>query len=213
MSGFNLFWGDIVGGGFKTNIMMKVMSISLKDKEVPDEAALQRFAGEGSPIRKSVNHQSAFDEQTRIIIVGTLIPPDLEYFFLNQPRMYRRIDASRGTDLEHLQQNPKNIAIIKDILKEQGIAFCDLCEMAVIPKKSTKDKDIKKFVFYEPLAQFVSAHPKVLVVAISRFAEKVLKKKLPKEAHIEYCHFFRGGKGHGIENDDHQWIGLFNSCR
>lgn len=163
-------------------------------------------------IRNSLNDKSTFDGDTRILILGSCIPPEHWYFFVKNPHMYRRIDLSRGTNLNILRKDQENKNRIRNLLREQRIAFFDICERAAFREESSKDRDIQAFIFDQRLIELVRRHPHARIIAITRDAELILKQKMP-ESRIQYLHFFRGGRGTSFKQDELNWASLFNTYR
>lgn len=195
------------------------MSTNLSKREVASIDDLRQLVEDGYEIHESINHLSSANDQTTLLIIGSYIPYDLHYFFQRNTKMYRRIDASRNTNFERIRidlDNEKNVdanvlALIEG-LKEQRIAFMDLCGATLIQSNKSSDDCIKAFVFDETLSNYLDTHKNVKIIAISRCVEKILRKKY-KEWNISYYHFFRGGQGCHTQDDDEKWVGLFNEYR
>lgn len=108
---------------------------------------------QGYEIVESCNNNNCVTKNTKLIIVGTLTPPEGAGYFYTAPRnkIYGYIDQALGdTNLKEkkkqLLQNPNNEKIIEDIkqqLIKKQIAFLDIIKYAVRKKGSYLDTDIK----------------------------------------------------------------------
>ena len=99
---------------------------------------------------KSFNVENCVDENTEIIIVGTITPPAgvTGGYFYTAPRnrIYGYIDEAKGkTNLKELKNSiPIDIKKIKKELKKVKIAFLDVMDEVVRPN-SYLDEDIVEF--------------------------------------------------------------------
>lgn len=97
----------------------------------------------------SFNSQHCVTDDTKIIIVGTITPPQgtNNGYFYTAPRnnIYGYIDEARGTNLKELKnklnggnltnlQKTQIVNEIKDVLREQQIAFLDIMDKAIRKK-------------------------------------------------------------------------------
>ena len=137
----------------------------------------------------SFNSQHCVTDNTKIIIVGTITPPKgtNNGYFYTAPRnnIYGYIDAARGTNLKELKNklnggnmnNLKKTQIvgkIKDVLREQQIAFLDIMDKAIRKKDSCKDSDIAAYTLDESTFQNIPQGAKI--ICNSRLAEAGFKQ-------------------------------------
>lgn len=104
---------------------------------------------------ESCNQKNCVTEQTKLIIVGTITPPEGAGYFYTAPRnkIYGYIDqALDNTNLKGLKKellnSPNNVDIInkiKDTLIENKIAFLDVIKFAIRREDSPYDNDIKYY--------------------------------------------------------------------
>lgn len=158
----------------------------------------------------SFNSQHCVMAETKIIIVGTITPPkgtNCGYFY-TAPRnnIYGYIDEARGTNLKELKNklnggnmnNLKKTQIvdeIKDILREQQIAFLDIMDKAIREKDSCKDSDIAAYTLDESTFQNIPQGAKI--ICNSRLAEagfKQIQKVLGRNLSYSYLSQRRGKK-------------------
>ena len=180
---------------------------------------LEQLKEPGYEIYGNLNHLSSLSKDTKLIIVGSFVPSHLNYFYEKNDYMYKRIDVSRDTKLETLRLKIKNKEDLQNNiskmvleLKKQRIAFFDMCEFTLTKINSSKDPDIKAFVFDKRIIDFIKINPTVRVVAISRAVETTLKRFGIKK--VEYYHFFVGGPGTNIKDiDNPNWIELFDNTK
>ena len=110
-------------------------------------------------IAESFNRETTLDDNTKLLIVGTLTPPDGKgkYFYSTRNSVYGLIDEAletpnnnNGIKLVNLKKrfnsdesnNQKVREEIKKHLKKNKIAFLDVVKYAVRNKHSSDDKDI-----------------------------------------------------------------------
>lgn len=132
----------------------------------------------------SFNSQHCVMAETKIIIVGTITPPkgtNCGYFY-TAPRnnIYGYIDAARGTNLKELKnklngsnlidlQKAQIVGEIKDVLREQQIAFLDIMDKAIRKKGSYKDSDIAAYTLDN--STFQNIRQGVKIICNSRLAK------------------------------------------
>ena len=182
------------------------------EKEVQGEKELLACKIKDFVVYDGLNEKSTLSNNTDIIIIGTRIPRFLDYFYLKNCNMYRWIDASRNTNLDKLRKNPKNIDEIKRILAQERIAFSDICKRVLVSSNSSSDDVIVAFISDKELLNFLSKHKNIKIIANNRTVETYLKRKIP-DLNVQYYHFFRGGKGHHFQDDEKDWVDLFNKYK
>ena len=104
---------------------------------------------------ESCNSKNCVTDKTKLVIVGTITPPEGAGYFYTAPRnkIYGYIDQALGnTNLKVLKkellQNPKDdeiIGKIKSCLVENNIAFLDVIKSAIRRDDSPYDNDIKYY--------------------------------------------------------------------
>lgn len=126
-------------------------------KKVGDMEELRK---QSKHIDECNNRHSTLSPDTKLVIVGTITPPDTPYFYCSKyNRIYGYIDAAMGVeegDKQSLKSLKKKISEdkeatikeIKRILQEKySIAFLDVMEAVTRRKKdSPYDKDIDSYV-------------------------------------------------------------------
>ena len=112
--------------------------MKLLNKKIVKRVSLSNY-DQDYKIRRSFNSESAIDNNTKLLIVGTLTPLDekCNYFYSsNRNRIYGYIDDALGTRLEELKQKLRKAMTkkeinsikkeIKSVLKEKNIALLDV---------------------------------------------------------------------------------------
>lgn len=104
---------------------------------------------------ESCNSKNCVTDKTKLVIVGTITPPEGAGYFYTAPRnkIYGYIDQALGnTNLKELKkellQNPNDDEIIGKIklcLVENNIAFLDVIKSAIRRDDSPYDNDIKYY--------------------------------------------------------------------
>lgn len=104
---------------------------------------------------ESCNSKNCVTDKTKLVIVGTITPPEGAGYFYTAPRnkIYGYIDQALGnTNLKELKkellQNPNDDGIIgkiKSCLVENNIAFLDVIKSAIRRDDSPYDNDIKYY--------------------------------------------------------------------
>ena len=151
----------------------------------------------------SFNSQHCVMAETKIIIVGTITPPKGTNggYFYTAPRnnIYGYIDAARGTNLKELKnklngsdltdlQKTQIVGEIKDVLREQQIAFLDIMDKAIRKKGSYKDSDIAAYTLDNSTFQNIPQGAKI--ICNSRLAEagfKQIASELDIDLTSVYC--------------------------
>ena len=162
----------------------------------------QQFSNEAKPefIAKCFNKETTLSDETKLVIVGTLTPPDTAYFYCSYlNRIYGYIDEAlkalkkEEDSLKELKtglskyvgkrktiyllpkaQIEKNVIKIKRILSKNHIAFLDVMEKAIRVRVSPYDDDIRHYV----LAQndFHNIPTNATVIANSKLAYECAKR-------------------------------------
>ena len=142
-------------------------------------------------IAESFNRETTLDDNTKLLIVGTLTPPDGKgkYFYSTRNSVYGLIDEAletpnnnNGIKLVNLKKrfnsdesnNQKVREEIKKHLKKNKIAFLDVVKYAVRNKHSSDDKDIMIAELDYDVFKDLENVKKIIVN--SRAAEDALKK-------------------------------------
>lgn len=144
----------------------------------------------GEEIRKGKNELiiELLNERTKLVIVGTLIPAKLPFFYAGKSNyIYSWIDQATGnTHLndfkKELANNPADkkriIKLIKDELKKIGVVFIDVIDEARIKEGSRRDEDISEYHLdinvLNRLKELSKTNTNMKIIAASRNAEAVL---------------------------------------
>ena len=136
---------------------------------------------------ESLNQETTFDNDTKLLIVGTLTPPKgkEKYFYSTTSNsIYGLIDEAlnNGGKLEELKDkfyrcssNKKEVREeIKEYLIENKIAFLDVIKKAIRNKYSSSDEDI--VVAELDYDEFKDLENVKKIIVNSRAAEDALKK-------------------------------------
>ena len=144
-------------------------------------------------IVKSFNDETTLSKETRLLIIGTLTPPKTNYFYCScYNRIYGYIDEAlkqlgksgeqtlkelkRG--FQRVRNNVVKIKLltkveikrkkdkIKEILRQNGIAFYDVVDKAIRKKETPYDKDIMYFT----LANVQEVGPRTTIIVNSDLA-------------------------------------------
>ncbi len=154
-----------------------------------------------SKLVPSFNKNDSITPNTKLLIVGTLTPPQGQNsgYFYTAPknRIYGYIDAATNkTNLKELKGNLKDApnktdlkeAIIEEIikvLKENNIAFLDVIDKAVRKdENSYLDSDIAEYTLDYESFKKLKDHKNLTVISNSKFAESgynTIKEKLKTE--------------------------------
>ena len=157
---------------------------------------------------KSYNQESTLSDNTKLVIVGTLTPPNTKYFYCSyQNRIYGYIDAalekldligdkklkdlkiglsyyqSKRKTIEILQKEDeinKRVQNIKKILSNNGIAFLDVIDKAIRRINTSLDKDIEYYTLATEDFEKLKESG-ITIIANSRDAEKCAKKMMGED--------------------------------
>lgn len=141
-------------------------------------------------VTKSFNSQTTLDDDTRLVIVGTLTPPCTRYFYCApRNRIFGYIDEAleelgynEEVKLKELKKGlsnsslPKNIVdekveAIKTILRKHKIAFLDVMNNAI--RKNNKSHDDENIEYYTLATDdFRKVNLLATIIVNSRLAEK-----------------------------------------
>ena len=184
--------------------------ILLKNKEIDEtkEEFVENF-----------NKYSCVTPKTRLIIVGTITPPDgmNNGYFYTAPHnsVYRLIDESKSTNLKRLKKSlskettpEKKEAVvtqIKNVLEENGIAFLDIMKYA-IRQLNKSDDDVIKYYCID-IERFKNIPNSVYFICNSKLAKEGylnICKALHREPNYIYLpqnfpHLYRNG-------NEEKWI-------
>ena len=165
----------------------------------------------------SKNELSSLDENTELLIVGTYIPQDIDYFYFGDKgkKLYERvIDVARKTDFESKKQriigekdNDCKQRLIKEFvdgLKKQRIAFLDLFEYTLQRVGEVHDNTILACTLDKRFENEVKNHKSIKwIVPISRLAEDILIHDLSiDDKRVDYHQLICGGSYE-------EWIEVF----
>lgn len=134
-------------------------------------------SGDGLECVSSCNARNCVTKDTKLIIVGTITPPEGAGYFYTAPRnkIYGYIDQALGnTNLKEtkklLLQNPNDAKIIEDIkhtLVLNKIAFLDVIKFAIRKDDSPYDNDI---IYYTVDADSFRNNTDAVYICNSKFA-------------------------------------------
>lgn len=171
-------------------------------KEVTEKDFINKSLGVSSDLlAQSYNKHTTLSENTKLVIVGTLTPPNTAYFYCSfYNRIYGYIDEAlerlnrsgehilkelkRGLskvdnkhakiDLLPQKEIDKRVELIKQILSKNGIAFLDVMDKAIRKKISSYDDDI---VYYTlAINDFHNINPTATIIANSKLANECAVK-------------------------------------
>ena len=170
-----------------------------------------------------LNHFSSIDENTKILIIGTTGPQDLDLDYLDyfifckySNIIYTCIDAARNTNFQEkrkriLEVENFNIRLylIDEFIKElanQHIAFLDLLEYTLIKDNEVSDNSIKAwFTEYDFIRKKINEATSLeKIIPISKEYEKILIDIIGNDDRIEYHQLINGGT-------NQEWIDLFQN--
>jgi hypothetical protein len=126
--------------------------------------------------KSSFNKKSTIGRKTRLLIVGTVTPPNAIYFYCSpRNRIYGYIDeVFNDTNLVGHKTDSSCIGI-KKILSNKSIAFLDVMKDVIRKKDSPYDKDIL-FYTLDYDAFKILKNKDVIVIVNSRLAEQGLSE-------------------------------------
>ena len=129
-------------------------------------------------IVSSCNKNNCVSIKTKLIIVGTITPPEGAGYFYTAPRnkIYGYIDSAINTNLKELKKQlllkPHDSKIIEEIkytLIKNKIGFLDIIKSAIRKNDSPYDKDIK---YYTLDTEVFKTNTTALYICNSKFAEE-----------------------------------------
>lgn len=184
------------------------------------EEAIDEKKKNGSVIVESMNCKNCVTDNTELIIVGTITPPDGQNngYFYTAPRnrLYGYLDEALGTILKSKKialygaSNEDKQKIIEEIKQEliaNKIAFLDVIKKAIHKngqEDSCYDSDIECYCLdYE---YFQNLHDNVHFICNSKMAQKCFEKICRKISRKEYLQDSRSkylpqrGEGSSKEN-------------
>lgn len=185
--------------------------------ELPNERELRTRLKTGLVLNGNKNELGGYDENTTLLVVGTMIPDALFYFYFGNSRMYGSlIDKARGTDFEkrrksiiaHLEAGEVEQAVQERTtfiskLKEQRIAFLDLFDQALRKEDNCQDRNIRYYTINHALFERIKHHKGLTIIAASKTAQAILKEKFGLDnSQMEYHQLFCGGT-------NQEWIEVF----
>ena len=169
-------------------------------KEIRDSDFLNKKSS-AKYIGTSFNKQSTICPETKLVIVGTITPPETKYFYCSYyNRIYGYIDAAleelnrspnhslkglkkglskcakKGIDLLPNNEINERVKEIGNILSNNGIAFLDVMSNVIRNKNTYLDKDIECYVLAKD--DFKKIGPKTMIIANSKLAFDCVKKIL-----------------------------------
>ena len=139
---------------------------------------------------KSFNPNSTYDDETRILIVGTYTPflgRKAGYFYCSEKNKLfsiidcclKPIDGLSLVDAKNdLLKNPMckaKICKIKEILRKRKIAFLDVIEEAISPDNDPSDDAILKYVLDNESFKEIKFNKNLHIIANSKNALEALK--------------------------------------
>lgn len=159
--------------------------MTLLNKKIVKHVSLNNYDPDYE-IRKSFNSESTLNENTKLLIVGTLTPlgEQYNYFYSGcRNRIYGYIDEALKTNLKDLKEGLRNATTkekinefkekIKSVLKQNNIAFLDVIKESV-RLQGCDDDDIEEFSLdYE---SFENLRNVKYIITNSRDAEYLLYK-------------------------------------
>lgn len=186
--------------------------MELIKKKVSSLKELKEFLSDDFSIFGNKNNLTSFDNETEILIVGTYIPHNLDYFYFGNSRMYGSlIDFARKTHFEEMQQeiikaDCKEQLIDKFVkeLKKEKIAFLDLFEYTLINPNEVSDNRIKAFTLDLKYFENITNSKKLkIIIPISKAASDILKTIIGDDSRIKYHQLINGGT-------NKEWIEIFS---
>ena len=189
-------------------------------------AAFNASDKEKFSLESSFNQKTTLNEETKLVIVGTITPPNTKYFYCSYyNRIYGYIDealqlSGPEDSLKMLkfglsEVNNNRIAIdllndtiiesrvdkIKSILKAKKIAFLDTMSRVIRERNSPYDKDILYYsVDYKSLEDLKKLK-KVTVIANSKLASA-----LCKEAGVNFTYLAQRG------GEKREWLNMISKA-
>ena len=165
----------------KNNLFLSKITESIND--------LDEYLLDGFEKRVGLNDKTTLNKETKLLFVGTAVPPDLLYFYANKGNsIYKWIDDVRSTHLDALKtrismasDQAKKLAYVNeiiDILLEEKIAFLDVANAFITKNGSRRDCDIVKFYFDKEDFKSIYDNSDLKIVALTTNAKNVLENYL-----------------------------------
>lgn len=150
---------------------------------------LESCLEDGYEKRTGFNEKTTLNNDTRLLIVGSAVPPDISYFYTGRfSYMYKWIDEVRETKLRRLQDNinltrdsekkEKYVEEIRKILYEQRIAFLDIAHSFITKIGSRSDSHIKKYFFNRDDFKCLYDNKDITIIAVTPNAKSALERFL-----------------------------------
>lgn len=147
-------------------------------------------------ITKSFNSETTLNSETKLIIVGTLTPPNTKYFYCSfMNKIYGYIDEafrqlgnsedavlkslkiglSRHKNVDLLSENEasERVKEIKSVLLKNGIAFLDVMNNVIRRKNTYLDDDIEYFTL--AINDFSKINQSAVIITNSKLADSCVK--------------------------------------
>lgn len=133
--------------------------MSLLNKEIAEKEYESVVVENGFEKKSSMNKHKLINDKTKLLIVGTITPPDGTGFFYTSKhnRLYGYIDDSLNTSLKNKKNKLREcnsdgeraniVEQMKKELNEVGISFIDVAKYVIRKEGSSNDSDIKYIVF------------------------------------------------------------------
>ena len=168
-------------------------SAKLIDKECSSIDELKTKLADGLILSYSKNSIISYKKGiTKIIIVGTMIPDGLLYFYFGEhSNIYLWIDEARKTSFNnakerirllkkagHEQKAEKELNSFIKNLEKEGIAFVDTFDSAVHKEGSSRDKDICCYTINRVFFESLKVDQNIKIIAVSKLAQCILLEKL-----------------------------------
>lgn len=132
--------------------------MSLLKKEITEKEYESVVVENGFEKKPSMNKHKLINDKTKLLIVGTITPPDGAGFFYTSKhnKLYGYIDDSLNTNLKNKKNklrecdsDNERADIVKQMKKELnqvGISFVDVAKYVIRKEGSSNDSDIKYIV-------------------------------------------------------------------
>lgn len=136
----------------------KGIEMSLLNKKITEKEYESVVVENGFEKMSSMNKHTLINDKTRLLIVGTITPPDGTGFFYTSKhnKLYGYIDDSLNTNLKKKKKELREcnsdddradiVEQIKKELNQVGISFIDVAKYVIRKEGSSKDTDIKHIV-------------------------------------------------------------------
>ena len=182
-------------------------------REVESTKDVENKLNDRLSLTYSINGLSSYNDRTKVLLIGSMIPDLFYFYFGKNDRMYGSIiDPVRKTDLQRRKEHILNLCKANKIqdaeterktfieqLKNLNIAFLDLFECAAHLTNSYKDKDIEWYSINHQLFEHIKSNKIVKIYAASIPVAVLLVEKLGFSLNqFEYIQLYNGG----ISNED-----------